>query len=301
MLIPDIYIAAIITSALSLTVIGVILFLRSPKEQRPTLSWLFLVMLPMNALAFHWVRMPLNGWLSSALGKQAVEYQFIQTLYAPLTEEPAKLWPLLIPFFYHRMKSIPVHRVALAIGLGFGVGEAWTIASLLSKSPEISQYPWYFFVGYTNERTMVCIMHSAFTASALSLIFKHKLVAYGLLACMLLHFLGNLPIFLAGKNVFRLGAPTWQIMVQLWVVFYFLLMGAFLAYLTYENRWFKKLFRGTVRCPECQQLYEHRLFGINLLHKRYEKCLHCKNWHFVSVFDEENKYREDVLSKANED
>src|SRR5688572_23951476 len=98
----DISIAATITSILSLTVIGGMLFPRAPREERGLLAILLLVMLPMNALAFYMVRMPLDGWSSSIMGKQNETYHFIQTLYAPITEEPAKLWPLLIPFFYRR-------------------------------------------------------------------------------------------------------------------------------------------------------------------------------------------------------
>ena len=286
-MIPDLYIAAIITSALSLMFIGGLLFLRAPKEQRPILGWLLLVMLPMNAIAFYLVRMPVDGWLCSVLAKQAGVHQFIRTFYAPITEEAAKLWPLLIPFFYRRMKSVPIYRVALAVGLGFGIGEAWTVAGLVSKSPEMAEYPWYLLGGYMSERMMVCVMHSAFTASALVLMFQRKRVFLGLLACMLLHFLGNLPIFLAGKNAFALGPNTWQILLQFWVLSYFLLMASFLAYLTYGRQWLKKLIRGMVWCPECKKIYEHPIFGINLLHKRYERCPHCKNWHLVSAFDEE--------------
>src|SRR5690606_8942853 len=126
----------------------------TPKEERGFLVMLLLVMLPMNALAFFVLRMPLDGWLSSRMGEQNEVLHFIRTLYAPVTEEPAKLWPLLIPFFYKRMKSIPVHRVALAVGLGFGIGEAWTVARLLSESPEIAEYPWYMLGGFIAERMM---------------------------------------------------------------------------------------------------------------------------------------------------
>lgn len=73
-----------------------------------------------------------------------------------------------------------------------------------------------------SERMMVCVMHSAFTASALFLIFKHKRVFLGLFACLLLHFLGNFPIFLAGKNAFGIGTKAWQVILQVWVMLYFL-------------------------------------------------------------------------------
>lgn len=280
----DIFIAAVITSVLSLAVIGGVLFFRSPKEQRPILFLLLLIMLPMNPLAFYLVRVPLDGWLVSLLGKQSEQYFWIQSLYAPLTEELAKLWPLLIPLFYHRMKAIPVHRVALAIGLGFGVGEAWTVASFLAKSPEVTKYPWYLLGGYMSERMMVCVMHSAFTAAALVLIFRHKKILLGLLSCMLLHFLGNFPIFLSAKNVFNLGADAWKALLQVWALVYFLTLGSFLAYLAFDKKWFNILVKGKVMCPECKQIYNHPLFGINLIHKRYERCPLCKKWHLVDAF-----------------
>ena len=126
----DITIAAMIVSVLSLTLVGGVLFLRAPGEKRPFLGMLVLLMLPMNALAFHLIRMPLDAWLASALGRQNEVYHALSLLYAPITEEPAKLWPLLIPYCYLRLKSLPVHRSALAIGLGFGVGEAWTVTKV---------------------------------------------------------------------------------------------------------------------------------------------------------------------------
>lgn len=57
----DITIAAMIVSVLSLTLVGGVLFLRAPGEERPFLGMLVLLMLPMNALAFHLIRMPLDA------------------------------------------------------------------------------------------------------------------------------------------------------------------------------------------------------------------------------------------------
>ncbi|MDD4538013.1 MAG: hypothetical protein PHT80_03275 [Lentisphaeria bacterium] len=285
----DITIAAMIVTVLALTIYSGVLIQRAPKDERLFLGMLVLLMLPMNALAFHLVRMPLDAWLASALGEQNEIYHVLKRLYAPVTEEPAKLWLLLIPCCYYRLKSLPVHRSALAIGLGFGVGEAWTVACLLAKSPEIAQYPWYMLNGYIGERLMVCIMHAAFTAAALYFIVKHRQVAGGLLSCMALHLLGNLPIFLAEKNSFGLGKNVWAMLLQLWVLLYFVAMGILLAYIAYGNRWFQKLIRGKVRCPECGQLYTHPLLGFSLLHKNYERCPHCRHWHLVSAFDEEDQ------------
>lgn len=298
MRLPDIYIAAAVTSVLSLLLIGGLLCLRAPKAERGFLGILVLVMLPMNALAFHLIRMPLEGGLASIMGKQSEAFQLLQTLYAPMTEEPAKLWPLLIPFFYGRMKSIPVHRVALAIGLGFGVGEAWTVARFLSQMPEVAKYPWYMLGGYVIERTMVCVMHSAFTAAALALIFRRRQVILGVGVCMVLHFLANFPIFLARKDALGFSPQTWQMILQVWVQFYFLMMVGLLGFVAYGKKWFRKLIRGKIRCPECQKVYEHPFFGVNLFHKRYEKCAHCKHWHLVSAFHDE-KVRDGELMETD--
>ncbi|MCX6994177.1 MAG: hypothetical protein NT011_13690 [Kiritimatiellaeota bacterium] len=280
--IPDIYIAAIITSALSLTTIGGMLFPRASKEDRAFLAVLVLLMLPMNALAFHCVRMPIDAWLSTLLGESSALYQFIYCLYAPFTEEPAKLWPLLIPWIYSRIGSRNLVSVAFAIGLGFGVGEAWTVAGLLSKSPEIAMYPWYMLGGYIGERMLVCVMHAAFTGVALYFIIKRKAVITGLLSAMLLHFIGNFPIFLAQKNLFSIGANAWMVILQIWVLAYLFLSGFILAYLAYGKQWIHKLLK--MKCPECGNIYQRPIlwFNVNLFHKCYERCPYCKHWHLVN-------------------
>lgn len=286
---PDIYIAAIITSALSLGAIGGSLLSRASKDERWFLGALILIMLPMNALAFHGIRTPMDAWLSASLGKTSGLYHFARVLYAPLTEEPAKLWPLLIPWFYRRAEAGHLVKAALAIGLGFGVGEAWTVAALLSKSPEIAAQPWYRLGGYINERAMVCVMHAAFTAAAIHGIIKRRSVLKGLALAALLHFVGNFPIFLAQQNLWGLGRNAWMVILQLWVFAYFLLMGFFLVYMAYGRQWLEKI-SGTMECPECRNVYRRPIFfRMNLVHKCYEKCPHCKHWHFVSALNHEDK------------
>lgn len=296
----NLLIAATITSVLSLLIIGGMLLTRTPQNERRLLVLLVLLMLPMNPLTFWLVRMPLDVILLELFGKQSDLLRYIRTLYAPLTEEPAKLWLLLIPWFYQRIKSTPIHRVALAIGLGFGVGEAWTVAILLSKSPEMANYPWYMLRGYMGERMMVCIIHAGFTATAIWFIVYKKRIAAGLLVCMFLHFLANFPIFFARNNDWGISANIWNIVLLLWVALCFVAMGALLAYMAYGNHWLQKLILGRVRCPECGEIYAHRLFSINLFSKCYERCPHCKHWHLVSAFDEEKACEERVPGDNHE-
>lgn len=56
-------------------------------------------------------------------------YLALKTFYAPWTEEPAKLVPLFILFVRQSLRRENISRVALCIGLGFGLGEAWYLAS----------------------------------------------------------------------------------------------------------------------------------------------------------------------------
>ena len=279
------YSAAVAANALSLALVGGLLFARAPKRDRCFLALLVLLMLPMNPLAYLCVRIPLDGWIGDALGKGSELHRFARTFYAPLTEEPAKLWLLLVPLLRRRMAAANLVQVAIAIGLGFGLGEAWTVAYLLAQSPETAGLPWYMFGGYIGERTMVCLMHGAFAGVALRFVFRRR-AALGIVCGMALHYLGNFPIYLAREGAFGLGETAWQIVLQLWVFAYFLAMGALLAGFAYGRNWARKLLRGHVRCPGCGQLYEHPIFGVNLMHKRYERCPHCKNWHLVSAFDE---------------
>ena len=145
--------------------------------------------------------------------------------------------------------------------------------------------------GYINERLITCIIHSGITGVALHFIIKRKAVITGLLSAMLLHFICNFPIFLAQKNLFSIGKDVWMVILQIWVLSYFLLMGFILAYLAYGKQWIQKLFKGKMKCPECGNIYQRPIwwFKVNLLHKCYEKCPYCKHWHLVSVFDYENK------------
>jgi RsiW-degrading membrane proteinase PrsW (M82 family) len=278
---PQLALAALVVSLLALVMIGSVLLARSPRAERPFLCLLILLMLPMNLLAFHALRLPLDSALLGLLGEHSPALRVLRMFYAPLTEEPAKLWLFLLPGFYRRLTSENLVRVALALGLGFGIGEAWTVAGLLARSPDIAALPWHALGGYIGERLMVCVMHASFSASALCLIVRHKRVVIGVASAMLLHFLANLPLGFVNPR-----SPTGQILLSLWVLFCFLGGTGLLAYLAYGKTWFRTLMRGRVTCPECGTPYEHPWFGVNLLHKRYEKCPHCRKWHLVSAFSE---------------
>lgn len=225
-----IYIAAIITTALSLTIVGSIILRKTPRKEWSLLIVVLLLQIPMCAIAFYFIRLPLDRWLQGLLRQCSGTYRFLTTFYAPITEEPIKLWIFLIPKYINNLNDKNIVRMAMAIGLGFGIGEMWFIAANLAKSPQVASLPWFLLGGYISERFMVCLMHGAFTAVALRQLRKAFVV--GVLGAMLLHFVGNFPIFLAGNNFGGLGKSTWQIILSVWVPLYFLAMVALLAYFT---------------------------------------------------------------------
>jgi hypothetical protein len=230
-----IYIAAIIPTIFALGIIGGLLYWRAPRGLRKLLVLIVLLELPMCALAFYFIRQPLDDLLQRAISPFSDGYRLIATWYAPLTEEPAKLWGLRIPFIFRRIRRSNFVFFALAIGLGFGIGELWMLAYEFSKVPAFASLAWYAFSGFMQERLLVCIMHGAFTAAAL-MFFRKKLFLVGFLIAMLLHYIGNFPIFLAAVNFGGLNTEYWQTIVLIWVQLYFLAMVGFLTFLYLKMR-----------------------------------------------------------------
>jgi hypothetical protein len=214
------------------------------------------------------------------------------SLNSTLTEELAKLWPLLLPWFRRRLSKENAPRLGLAIGLGFGVGEVWLVASLLAPDPKFAGVPWYLFGtlnGYMTERFMVCIHHGAFTAAALRVI--RWTPGRGILYAMGLHFLGNLPLALAGWNFGGLGERAWAVIVPVWLVLFFFAMIALLI------RFFKAAdpegwrglhhyLLGQAKCPGCGLVYLRPWFAVNMGTRRYEQCPGCQKWHVTTRWKE---------------
>jgi hypothetical protein len=269
------YIAAIITTVLSLALIGGFVGWRSPRNEWGLLALLLVLELPMSPLAYYGVRVPLDHAVWPRMPDVAT-HGFVKTFYAPVTEEPAKLWPLLIPFVGRRLSRENAVRVAMALGLGFGIGEIWFIAEILHREqPDIAALPFWQLGGFINERFMVCAIHGAFTAVAI------RGRWFGVPAAMALHFFGNFPIYLKAINAFGWGEKVWTPIVGMWVVAYFLAMLVVLCWLLAGNWELGRLLLGHATCPDCCTVYARPLFGINLGTKRYERCPACKKWHLL--------------------
>lgn len=297
-----IYLAAIIATLFSSVFIGGMIFPRASKKDRPVLIGGILATLPMCALAYYCVREPFLSkvWisltrlyhpdLSFELLSKTKLYLTLKTLEAPLSEELSKIWPLLIPAFRKRIDSKNAVKVAMALGLGFGIGEIWFLAELLArKDPATASLPWYQLSGFLGERFMVCLMHGAFTAVVLSC-FRSSFLS-GLLGAMGLHFIGNYPIALSRMGLTDWSKSTWQAILSFWVTGYFLSMMALLAYLNFRKFQVGRFLFGKAKCPECKMIYDRPLWGMNAVDRRYEKCPGCKRYHWIK---REHEVREEA-------
>ena len=280
---PGIYITAILTSAIAVVIFGTLIHkLRLPANER--LLWLAAgIVLPLQPLAFYFIRVPLDHWLIAQLGSTSATYQWLTTFYAPLTEEPAKLVPLLIPAIYRDISTTNFVRYALAIGLGFAIGEVWFIADRVAQAPSLGALPFYQFGGYVSERLMVCVFHTAFVSVTLWRL--RRRFAFGLAGAMALHWLGNFPIFLMARNIGGLGHAFWTVAVQLWLLLYFVGALALLCYFGFRRVVPPKLFYGRRHCPECSGDYDAPIFALNFGQTRYERCPHCRRWHWTKTRD----------------
>lgn len=276
---PDIYFTAVLTAVVATAVFGLLIRkLRQPADERRL--WLAAALVsPLQPLAFYFVRVPLDHWLVAHLGSTSSAYQWLTSLYAPLTEEPAKLVPLLIPAIFWDIRPANFVRYALAIGLGFAIGEMWFVADRVAHNPALAGLAFYQFGGYFSERLMTCVLHSAFVS--VSLWRLRRRFAFGVAGAMLLHWLGNFPIFLMAENVGGMGKTFWTVVVQLWLLFYFFAGIVLLSYLAFGRIAPIRLFYGRRHCPGCGGDYDAPLLALNFGLTRYERCPHCRHWHWT--------------------
>jgi hypothetical protein len=279
-------IAAILTAAGALIAFALALVFLFPREERRLALVCYAATVPMCYLALHYVRMPLDGLLVGQLGKKSELLWWIRSAYAPLTEEPAKLWPLLLPFVRRHITRENVARFALALGMGFAMGEIFTVAGLISASqPKIAALPWYELSGFIMERWVTCLVHPGMTALALVGWRRGPGFIPGLLAAMLAHYLVNIPIGFAQRGWLGKNAAITQAALSLWVMGAGVLALMSLAWLHFGRTSLGALVFGRADCPECGQEYDRGFFtGLNMGgSRRYERCPHCRRWHWTNA------------------
>jgi hypothetical protein len=277
--------AALLTALLALATFGTLLAFLSRQEGLALPALCLVATLPMSWLMFHGLRLPLDAWLKLHLGKSELLW-WLQMAYAPLTEEPAKLWPLLLPPVRRAITAQNLGRFALALGLGFAIGEIFMIAGLvIAHQPKVAALPWYQLGGFITERLMTCVIHPAMTALALVGWRRGPGFLSGLLAAMAAHFLVNFPIgavqrgWLGSKKVFL------QAFLSVWVLLCAAAAVPWLAWLLTGQRNLSQLLYGRADCPECGREYVRGvLTGLNAgASRRYERCPHCRKWHWTEA------------------
>lgn len=278
--IHQIYYVAVVTNILAVVIFGsLIRGLRMPVNER-LLGLAALVVLPLQPLVFYFVRVPFDHWLVAHWNLQPATYHWIRSLYAPLTEEPAKLIPLLIPALRRDIRPENFVRYALAIGLGFALGEMWFVAGRVAAAPAFAGLPFYQFGGYLTERLMTCVFHSAFVS--VSLWQLRRRFAFGLLGAMALHWIGNYPLIFAFEHSGHIGKLLQVALTQYWLFFYMIAAAALLAYFA-NGRFSPGLILFSRRhCPACNRDFNPSILGLNFGPKRYERCPHCRSWQWTS-------------------
>lgn len=295
----QIYIMAAVTSVVALAVWGTLLWQLCPRDKRrPLIITLLLLGFFMSPAAFFGVRRPLligplepvlkhPGW---DVGGWSVVRDAVRLTFAPLTEEPAKLAPWLVllaagwPLLPTRRMVAPL---ALAMGLGFAVGEIWLVAGLIAQAndPKLAALPWYSFGGFLSERLMTCVTHALFALPAVALARRGwKWGAVGLALAMTMHWVSNAPIVLMHREMFGWKAGTWQLLIQVWLVLFTIaglaaLIGCFAGRKMLRGLWSLRMV-----CPECGATYRQPIFlGLNFGLSRYERCGACHKWHWVTL------------------
>jgi hypothetical protein len=209
-------IAAAITTALAVLAIGGSVAAASHREERGLAAWAVLLALPLQPLAFYLLRLPLDAALKSAFGIGAV-WPLVSLLYAPLTEEPAKWLVFAVPAVRRRLRRRAAVPVALAAGLGFGIGEIWLLTHMVVGSPHyLDRAPWAFSA-FAIERLEVCILHGAFLLPAVAALATGRSFACGALFGIALHLTANFPIYLAQRGAFGIGRADWMPVLTAWI------------------------------------------------------------------------------------
>ncbi len=189
-------VAGLVVALYALVVYGGLITARARRSDRALLVGLMLAALPLSAAAFYGVRAPLDALVRHLLGASSPLYPWVAITFAPLTEEPAKLLPLAIPFVWKRVRDGDSEGAAWALGAGFGAGEAIFLSILFAqRAPDLT---WYAFSGFMAERFQVAAIHGLMvSASVAGLTANPRAAAKGVALAMAMHLSLNLPILLA--------------------------------------------------------------------------------------------------------
>lgn len=206
---PGIYVMA----GLTIVVTGLLCIatLNSWMQSDHRLVWLILAGLPLSFIVNRFIKTPIIVSIASWAGvplqlRPDVPIWFIGLIWlnAPVFEEAIKMLPAaLLPRRRFLGEAPQALSSGLALGMGFGLGEAAFLAYGIAQSPAYNQLPWYMFSGFASERLIVTFAHGLMTSIAVLGLHSGKRNALlGYVTAVGLHALINLgPILLALKLI----------------------------------------------------------------------------------------------------
>ncbi len=221
-------IAGVLTALLVAGAYGALIGSNTPPNYRPVLLWAALYALPLQPLAFYALRLPLDTALVGLLG-QGTARNLVSLLYAPLTEEPMKWAVLMLPFVRQHLKPAVAVPMALAVGLGFAIGEIGFLAYQLSRAPAYAVLPFTAFGPFAVERFLVAFLHGAFIAFLSARMALGRSLWPALAASLVLHFLLNLPIGVLGLAPLGLDRTVVAALLQIWIIGFTFALGLVVA------------------------------------------------------------------------
>jgi hypothetical protein len=202
---PGIYWMAVLT--ILITAILAVSALNTLTHTDRRYYWLVAIGLPLSLIVNWLIKMPFITAIATLTGTPlklaaGAPLWFILLLWfnAPIFEEAIKALPLLFPirriFLGDATRAL---YAGLALGMGFGLGEAAYLAYGIAQSTSFNALQWYMFTGFAVERIFVTFAHGLLTSlTILGVQRKGRDTLFGYLSAVGLHALINLgPILLA--------------------------------------------------------------------------------------------------------
>lgn len=200
---PQIYIMAALTLAVSITFWSGLIYMFSGHQKR--YLWLLVLGLPLSTIANLILKPQAIIFVGQTFKVQpglglAAPAWFLafKMLVTPLVEEPLKVLPLL----WSPVRKMMATRTnalwtGFVLGISFGLGEAAFLAYAIARAPAYNTLSWYAYTGYFSERLMACFAHGVLSAVVAIGIKRGGCFAlYGFLAALGLHLCMNAPAVL---------------------------------------------------------------------------------------------------------
>jgi uncharacterized membrane protein YhfC len=223
---PGIYIMAGLTIAITAVLSGVTLNSLTHSDRR--YAWLVLAGLPLSLIVNRGIKTPLITGVGALagiplkLGPQMPAWFMVMIwMAAPIFEEAIKVLPLVMPGCRAFLRSgSQALWAGLALGLGFGMGEAAFLAYGLAQSPAYNTFAWYLFTGFAFERLIVTFGHGLMTSlTVLGFYYGGRKAVLGYLAAVGLHALVNLGPILSALKLLPASAASLGTYVTLLAAF----------------------------------------------------------------------------------